>query len=397
MTSTKLQPDWDPRSAQVLADQISAYDEMRRRCPVAYSEYLHWSLFRHADVMHVLNDHETFSNAVSAHLSVPNGMDPPEHTAYRRIIEPYFGPQRMQAFEPRCRQVAVDLVDRLPADGEIELMAGFAREFAVRIQCAFLGWPNDLHEPLRQWIRKNHEATLARDRAALAAVALEFDWHVRALLEARRGAGAAAPDDVTTSLINERIGDRLLNDDELVSILRNWTVGELGTIASCVGILAHYLAEHPELQRQLRDQPALLSAAIDEILRIHAPLIANRRIATRAVQYRGRRIEAGERITLIWASANRDESVFGNPDELRLDRDPALNLLYGAGIHVCPGAPLARLELRIGMEALLANTRVIAPVPGKTPVRATYPASGFSSLPLRISRRESADTPSRRA
>lgn len=391
---TRPDSDWNPRSERVLADQIAAYDEMRRRCPVAYSEYLHWSLFRHADVMRVLNDHETFSNAVSAHLSVPNGMDPPEHTAYRRIIAPYFGPQRMQAFEPRCRQVAVDLVGRLPADGEVELMAGFAREFAVRIQCAFLGWPNELHEPLRQWIRKNHEATLARDRAALAAVALEFDGHVRALLEARRGAGAAAPDDITTSLINERVGDRLLNDAELVSILRNWTVGELGTIASCVGILAHYLAEYPELQRQLRDQPALLPAAIDEILRIHAPLIANRRVATRAVEFRGRRIEAGERITLIWASANRDESVFGHPDELRLDRDPALNLLYGAGIHVCPGAPLARLELRVVMETLLANTRVIAPVPGNAPVRATYPASGLYSLPLRISRRESADTPS---
>lgn len=383
----RRQPDWDPRAPEVIEDQIAAYDALRRRCPVAYSEYLHWSLFRHEDVLRVLSDHERFGNAVSGHLSVPNGMDPPEHTAYRRIIEPYFGPARMQAFEPECRRISVELAGRLSSEGEIELMGEFAREFAVRIQCAFLGWPDDLREPLRQWVRKNHEATLAGDRAAMAAVAAEFDAHVRALLDARRAAGPQAPDDLTASLMRERIADRFLNDEEIVSTLRNWTVGELGTIASSIGILAHHLAQRPQLQQRLREQPALLPVAIDEILRIHAPLVANRRIATRAVEIGGRRIEAGERITVIWASANRDEAVFGDPDEFRLDRDPADNLLYGAGIHVCPGAPLARMELRIAMEELLAGTRAIAPMPGRAPVRASYPASGFSSLPLWISPR----------
>ena len=95
-------------------------------------------------------------------------------------------------------------------------------------------------------------------------------------------------------------------------------------------------------------------------------------------------LAAGERITIMWASANRDEVEFGVPDEFRLDRDPAKNLLYGPGIHVCPGAPSARLELRIVMEELLKRTRTIAMVANKQPVGAVYPASGFSSLPLRI-------------
>ncbi|MEO8170306.1 MAG: cytochrome P450, partial [Oxalobacteraceae bacterium] len=173
-------------------------------------------------------------------------------------------------------------------------------------------------------------------------------------------------------------------DDEIVSILRNWTVGELATMAACVGILAHYLAGHPQLQQQLRQQPALLPAAIDEILRIHAPLIANRRVTTKPVEIGGRALAAGERITVIWASANRDEAVFGEPDAFRLDRDPAQNLLYGAGIHVCPGAPLARLELRIIIEELLKHTSQIALAPGKQALRAAYPGSGFSALPLWI-------------
>jgi cytochrome P450 len=383
--NSRPQHAWDPRSQAVLEDQIAAYDDMRRRCPVAYSRYLHWSVFRHADVMRVLEYHETFSNAVSRHLSVPNGMDPPEHTRYRKIIEAYFGPERMQAFEPVCRDIAVGLADRLPTAGEVELIGGFAQDFALRIQCAFMGWPTDLHEPLRQWTHRNHQATLAGDHSATAAVALEFDGYIREQLDVRRKAGPAAHDEVTTSLLNERLGDCMLSDEEIISIIRNWTVGELGTIASSVGILAHYLAGNPDVQRQLREQPSLLPAAIDEILRLHAPLIANRRIVTKDVELGGHRLEAGDRITVIWASANRDEGVFGNPDEFRLDRDPSQNLLYGAGIHVCPGAPLARLELRIVMEELLARTLGIDLVPGNPPMRARYPASGFSMLPLRIS------------
>src|SRR5690606_9835042 len=122
-----------------------------------------------------------------------------------------------------------------------------------------------------------------------------------------------------------------------------------------------FLATHPAIQRQLRDSPAQLPVAIDEILRIHAPLILNRRITTREVELAGHRLPAGTRIAVLWASANRDETVFGDPDEFRLDRDPELNLLYGAGVHVCPGAPLARLELLSVMQALLAQTAWIAP------------------------------------
>jgi cytochrome P450 len=107
-------------------------------------------------------------------------------------------------------------------------------------------------------------------------------------------------------------------------------------------------------------------------------------VATKPVEIGGRKIAAGERITLMWASANRDEAVFGDPDEFRLDRDPAQNLLYGAGIHICPGIPLARLELRIVVEELLKRTSQITLVQGKDPVRAIYPACGFSSLPMKI-------------
>jgi len=286
----KPQPDWNPRSEVVLSDQIEAYDGMRQRCPVAYSDYLGWSLFRHEDVVRALDDHHTFSSAVSSYLSVPSGMDPPLHTSYRRLIERHFEPTRVEAFEPLCRIISADLVTKLDRNVEIDLVTWLAQRFAVRIQCAFLGWPDSLHGPLLAWVRKNHEATLARDTTAMREIALEFDGYISELLNARRQAGAAAPDDITTDLLRERIGEQPLSHEEIISILRNWTVGELGTITACVGILAHYLAQKPELQRRLRDQPDLLPAAIDEILRLHAPLISNRRVTTRPVELSGRRI-----------------------------------------------------------------------------------------------------------
>jgi cytochrome P450 len=375
--------DWDPRADAVLDDQIAVYDHMRRTCPVAHSEFLQWSVFRHADVVQILNDPDTFSSQVSAHMSVPNGMDPPRHTEYRRVVESYFTPAYIDAYEPVCRDIAVRLARALP-QGEVELMGDFAQTFALRMQSAYLGWPQDLHEPLRLWINKNRQATLKGERSAMAAIAFEFDGYIKGMLAVRRQAGADAPADITSSLLNEKVNGRPLSDDEIVSILRNWTVGELSTMASCVGIIAHYLALKPPVQTQLRAQPSLLPAAIDEILRMQAPLIANRRIVTRPVSLGGRQLQKGDRLSLIWASANRDEAVFGDPDEFRLDRDAGHNLLYGKGIHICPGAPLARLQLRHITEQLLAHTRHIGLVPGKSPKLAVYPAGGFSVLPLSI-------------
>lgn len=379
-----LQADWDPHSGTVLRDQLAAYDEMRERCPVAHSDFLGWSLFRHEDLVRVLDDPDVFSSVASTHLSVPNGMDPPEHTEYRRLIERYFGPERMVEFEPQCREIATNLVESLVAREEVELIEEFAQAFAVRVQCAFLGWPPDMHEPLRIWTRKNHEATLAQDRTAMAGIGREFEGYVGSLLRDRRATEAQASRDVTARLSRERVWGRLLRDEEIASILRNWTVGEIGTISAAVGILAHYLSEHADLYRQLRGQPSSLPVAIEEILRIHGPLVANRRITTRPVEIGGRNIGVGERISLIWVSANRDGRAFEDPEAFRLDRDPAANLLYGKGIHVCPGAPLARMEMRVVMEELLGHTMRISPSPCKPPTKAMYPASGFATLPLRI-------------
>lgn len=367
---------WNPKASEILENPLLAYDAMRAQCPVAHSDYLGWSVFRHADVMAVLTDHEHFSNAVSSHLSVPNGMDPPEHTPYRRLVESYFNKETMQAFAPAVRQISHTLCQAL-ATGRNEIVQALAQPFSLQVQSAFMGWPDTLHQPLAAWIKENHAATLAGDKIRQANVALAFDGYIREQLQHRR----INPElnDITARLCRENVDGHLLSDASLVSLIRNWTVGELGTITACVGLLVDFLAHHPHIQQELRQDMGKIPEAIEEILRIDGPLPGNRRVTTARATVGGQAIEKGERLTLMWGAANRDETVFADPATFAWGRDHGRNLLYGAGIHVCPGAPLARLELHILMETLLTHTRAIRSDTTK-PTRAHYPAAGFQEL-----------------
>ena len=380
--SVTTEPDWDPRDPNVLGDYLAACDRMRERCPVAASEFLGWSVFRHADVRSVLTDHETFSSAVSpTHPSVPNGMDPPRHTGYRTIIDAYFGSAEIRAFEPTCREIAVRGVEALSRDQECDLIRDFAEPFALNVQCAFVGWPISEREALGRWVRAQHDATLRRDRAELNALAAEFDRMVLEQLEVRRSRPGIQ--DSISRLLGERLREEPLDPAAICSILRNWTVGELGTITASLGILVHHLARDRDLQSTLRAEPSGLPYAIEEILRMQAPLLTNRRVASRACRLGERSLEPGDKVTVMWAGANRDPEVFSNPNEFRWGRDLSQSSLYGAGIHVCPGAPLARLELKVAMEEILGRTDIIRPGLA-APTTATYPSAGFQALPVEL-------------
>lgn len=381
MTDTAERLDWDPAAEAVQRDQVAAYDALRQRCPVVHSQSQGWSLLRHHDVLAALLNPETFSSRVSVHVAVPNGMDPPEHGAFRAVVDRAFTPGLGAAFEPRLRRVATDLLAEALDDGdEVEVMAAIGEPFAARAQCAYLGWPAAVVGSLQAWAADSAHATRARDRAQLDRVAARFDAIILGILDITRAQGPQAPDTLTARLLAEEVDGRPLTDAQLVSMLRNWTAGELGTIAAAVGIIAAFLADQPELQQLLRDQPDLRQRAMDEMLRIEAPLIANRRRTTRPVSVGGQAIPAGQPVTLLWPAAQRDPEVFADPTEFRLDRDPGDNLLYGRGPHYCPGEGLARLELGVLLDELLRAVPAFRRPAGTQPVRATYPAGGFSEV-----------------
>ncbi|HEX5498489.1 MAG TPA: hypothetical protein VFX03_04645, partial [Thermomicrobiales bacterium] len=207
--------DWDSRAQYILRDQRHAYDDMRGRCPVAYDDFLNWSLFRHADVVDVAGDPAKFSS-VSHHLAIPNGMDPPDHGRYRDALAPCFAPDVMTAIEPRFRSMAVEHVERLNAargGAHVDFVAAFAEPYSIKCLCAFLGWPISTWERLQGWTHGNQEAAFSRNRAAGAALASQFAQFVDEALRARRQT-APESDDITSRLMATIVDGRCLTDED---------------------------------------------------------------------------------------------------------------------------------------------------------------------------------------
>ncbi|MFO1492202.1 MAG: cytochrome P450 [Kiritimatiellia bacterium] len=326
-----------------------------------------------------------FGNQVSAHLSVPNGMDPPLHTPFRQLVEGFFTTEQMDAFAPVCREIAAGLVRGFaPGDpaAPVDAVAGLGLPYAARVQCRFLGWPVEMEAALLEWADRNLRAIRDLDRPALAENARRFEDLGLGELRRRRETGAGG--DLTALLLRRRIDGRPLTDAEMVSLLRNWTAGEIGTISASVGILVHFLAARPDVQAELRAQPGRIPAAIGELLRLRGPLLTNRRRTRCPVRVGDTLIPADAPVTLHWAAADRDPRAFPDPLVFRPDRAPDRSLLFGAGIHVCPGEPLARLELRLLLEELLAQIPSFAPDPGRPSRPAEFPLGGYADVWIRL-------------
>lgn len=375
-----LIPDWEPLSEAVLADQRGTFDRMRAACPLARSPR-GVTLFRYDDVVAAASDPATFSSSASAYRAVPNTLDPPEHTAFRAIVDRFFTPERMRALEPRLRSIARDILGGLPRGGVVDAVTDIGYPFAARAQADWLGWQG-AETQLLAWMAQNHAATRSTDRTRMAAAAADFDEIVAAQVQRRRRLGTAAPKDPTSELLQVLVDGRPLPDADIVSILRNWTAGDLGSMAAALGVVVHFLATRPEVQEALRSGSGNPALAIDEMLRIDDPFLVNRRVAKVATRLAGFDVEPGTRIYLNWTSANRDESVFGDPDAYRPEEHAQYNLVYGTGIHACPGRPLATLELVVAMQALLDVTSRIELAPDAVPARETYPLGGWRRVPV---------------
>ena len=375
-------PPWEPLSEAVLADQRGTYDRMRAACPMAESPR-GVTLFRHADVVTAASDPATFSSAVSAHRMAPNSLDQPEHSAFRAVIDRFFTPERMEALEPRVRRIAHNIIAALPRGATVDAVAEIGYPLAVRAQADWLGWQG-IEDELLAWMAENHSATRSRDRPRTIAVAAAFDEIVLAQVRRRRQMGDAAPKDPTTELLAVTVEGEFLPDADIVSILRNWTAGDLGSMAAAVGVVLYFLAMNPEVQDALRADAGNLAGAIEEMLRIDDPFLVSRRITTGTTRLAGHVLEPGTRIYLNWTSANRDESVFRNPNAYRPEEHAPHNLVYGTGMHVCPGRPLATMELVVAVQTLLGMTARFDLAVDAKPIRETYPLGGWRQVPLRL-------------
>lgn len=375
----------DPHSeAGTQPDLRVMLDAQRQTCPVVRTPDGVVTLLAHADVRAAALDAETFSSAVSAHRALPNSLDGAEHRAYRRLIDAYLTEEEVAAQEPQCREHAAAIVGALPRGVTVRTVLDIGTPFAVRVQSTWLGWPPEIEQELVDWVADNREATRSGDRGRMAEVAERFDAIITRLLDARRDADV---DDVTARLMRDRVDGRPLEHAEIVSILRNWTAGDLGSLAASVGVIVHHLATDVALQSHLRqlvdgDRVRDFEAAMEEILRIDDPFVSNRRVATREVVVGGEKIDAGARVVLNWTAANRDPEAFPDPDAFNPADHAEANLVFGIGPHICPGRALTLMELRVIIWELLAQTTRITMSHERGPVRERPPVSGWAKVPI---------------
>ena len=390
------------------SDLRALTDNLRQAHDVIKSDAGEWVLLRHADVVAAALDDKRFSSQVSRFLQVPNGMDGAEHEHFRALIDGYLSKEALMDYVPVFDKVATELMSELPKGKMLNAVDDIGAVFAVRAQCAWLGWPTELEPKLLQWMRDNHSATRSKNNVKMAQVAQDFDDIIRSVISSYRntdevaGMFNASPaetktaennivnnvnhsldrNSVTAQLCRERIDGRELSEAELVSILRNWTGGDLGSIALCVGVIIAHIVKHPEqVSVWLQATDSELETIIDEILRIDDPFVSNRRITTCPVSIGAHKLPKGARVQLNWTSANRDEAVFGDND-FDPQKQAAANVVYGIGKHVCPGRLLATWQLRIATQALLAHFTDITLAAGFSLQREQPPLGGYRHVPV---------------
>ena len=370
-------------------DLRNATDTLRPQHRVVTNSQDHYVLLRHGDVLAAALDDRRFSSQVSRFLQIPNGLDDIEHDTFRPLIDSYLSREALLPFIPVFNQVAIELMASLPKDTPLDAVSDIGAVFAVRAQCAWLGWPTTLEPRLLQWMRDNQAATRSQDDTQMAQVAEDFDDIIRSVLKPRLKSApfstSHSTEDITSRLCQEQINGQRLTEAQLVSILRNWTGGDLGSLALCLGVIVAYVVKNPDSVQILNTaSDAEVDAFIDEILRLDDPFVSNRRITRCPVTIGEHQLPQGARVQLNWTSANRDESVFGDND-FAPQANAKHNLVYGAGKHVCPGRLLATWQLRIATQALLASVNDISAAPNLPWLREQPPLGGYRQVSVVLS------------
>jgi cytochrome P450 family 130 len=343
---------YDPATARFQEEMHDIYRILRDDYPVFVTPEGSYILSRFADVWDAVHDPAGFSSTCAeADQLMPQMiyMDPPRHTALRSLVSRAFTPRRVAQLEDRIRQVATGLVDQFAARGSCEFVHEFAAPLPSIVMADLIGVPEEHRESFRTWTEAFLEVTGPGDISERAQNIYQLFGQ---LLQDRR---RAPTDDLMSALIEARVDGASLSEDDLLGFCFLLLIAGNDTTTSLIGNGAELLARHPRQRDNLVSDPALIPAAVEEMVRIEAPTQALPRTATRDVTLHGVTVPAGSRVMLLWGSANLDEREFPDPDRFDIHRAAPRHLGFGHGIHFCLGAPLARLESRVAFEVLLAR------------------------------------------
>jgi len=386
---------YDPFSDAVMADPTTAYRELLAQCPVPHYDSFDppfWSLTRHDDIAAAVRDTTTWS---SLHGQGPRhtsqgGLftDPPEHTAFRRLLQTAFTPRAVAELEPFIANLARELVDAVAADGRGDLHTAVAFPLPTITIATMMGVPPEDRDDFKRWSDASVARLGSQDPSAHDEDVAALYRYLAAHIDDRRStiaAGGDPPNDLVTGLVRAEENGATLTPQEILGSCVQLLVGGNETTTSLITNALWRLMDRPELMAEVQGNLDLVDALIEESLRYDAPVLGLFRTTTCPVSMHGVDIPEGAKVQMLFGAANHDPAVFNTPEEFRLDRDPSearRHLAFGAGPHFCLGASLARLEARHALRAILGtlpNLRADGPSERITPFllwgRRTLPAA----------------------
>jgi pimeloyl-[acyl-carrier protein] synthase len=389
---------FNPMDPEFVANPYPTYRRLRAEDPVHLSPLGFWVLTRYEDVVAVLRDPRFAKEAIAAFVAARFGIappgvglsmldrDPPDHTRLRGLVSKAFTPRVVETLRPRVQQIVDGLLDQVETKSAMDLIDDFAYPLPVIVICEMLGVPVEDRERFKEWgldIARGLDAIMLPPesevtRRSVAARRALSDYF-RGLIAERR---ASPRGDLLSGLITaEEAGDKLSEDELLATCILLLVAGHETTV-NLIGNGTLALLRHPDQLHRLRETPALITSAVEELLRYDGPVQRTARIPSEDVTIDGRRIAKGELVMPFIGAADRDPAQFPDPDRLDITRADNRHIAFGWGIHFCLGAPLARVEGQIAINALVQRLPKLTLATDKPEYRQSLTLRGLSALPV---------------
>jgi cytochrome P450 family 142 subfamily A polypeptide 1 len=362
---------------------------MREHAPVYWDRKSEiWALTRYDDVLAVEKDPKTFSSRRAPrphgnHLPMMISMDDPEHTRRRKLVSRGFTPRRVRDHEATVRRISTHIIDRVAPKGACDFVWDIAAPLPLLLIADMLGFPPDAYDDLLRWSDDMMRGTTVGDEDVVEAAmmaGMQFRAFQLGVIADRR---AKPPqDDLVSILCHAEIGGERLDDESIIQESLLILIGGDETTRHVItdGMLA--LLRHPDQMAILRDDPSAIEVGVEELLRWVSPIKNMARTVTRDVELHGQTLDAGDQVILMYPAANRDASVFDDPDHFDVRRTPNPHLAFGFGPHFCLGASLARLELKVMFSELLRRLPDLRLAGEPLPRRSSNFISGPEAMPV---------------
>lgn len=355
--------DFDHHSPAFAARPFDVLEELRTRAPIAWSTAHDgfWVVTDHEHVVEGLADYGTFSSSAGPAIPanpfgtrhIPVAFDPPDHAVYRKVLNVWFSKAEILKREPQIKTMVEGFVRDLAARGSWDFVSDLANVSPGAVSLSILGWDPAQRVELLNVMSVSLRNQANPDPAIKAANAQRNAWFREQILREANDRRSSPRDDLMTVLAMEPIiGGKQLADEELTDMVVLLILAGFHTTSGAFTALMVHLEEHPEVKHRLNEDRDLIPAAIEEIIRIYSPATAHARIVTEDTEFGGVSMKKGDRTLFVNMAANHDPAAFPDPERVDLDRDRAKSMAFGWGVHRCLGLHLARLILRLEIEAV---------------------------------------------